>query len=81
MYNDDTIEKTLYAVFADGTYWGSWSADTPEAATQMAADEIGTNGDTEGFIAFEVTPDEREQVDRWWEEGADAATIPKCVEH
>lgn len=42
---------TNYAVFANGAFWGTWDADTPEAACQMAADKVGTDGDTTGLEA------------------------------
>ena len=40
-----------YAVFANGTFWGIWTAETAEAACQQAADDVGTDGNTEGLCA------------------------------
>ena len=42
---------TNFAVFANGTFWGSFAADTEAEAIQMAADEHGTDGNTEGMTA------------------------------
>ncbi len=44
-----------YAVFANGTFWGIWTAETAEAACQQAADEVGTDGNTEGLTASLVS--------------------------
>ncbi|MBZ9576741.1 hypothetical protein [Modicisalibacter sp. MOD 31.J] len=81
MYNGGAIENTLYAIFANGSYWGAWDAQTAEQAMKDAASEVGTDGDIKGLVAFEVSLEQREQVERWWEDGADAADVPECVEH
>lgn len=72
---------TKFAIFANGTYWGIVDADTSLAACQSAADEWGTEGNTDGLRAFEVTDDEAAAVDAWADDGADAAEIPDCVSH
>lgn len=33
---------TKFNVFANGTFWGVWEAETAEEAMQIAADEVGT---------------------------------------
>ena len=45
---------TDFAVFANGTFWGSFAADTESEAIQMAADEHGTDGNTEGMTAKQI---------------------------
>ena len=47
----DMIE---YAVFANGTFWGIFKAKTAEEAEQAAADEHGTDGNTDGLFAKPV---------------------------
>ena len=52
-----------FAVFANGTFWGVWEADDAAAACQMAANEVGTEGNTDGLEAFpadEVDPADME---------------------
>ncbi len=50
-----------FHVYAHGTFWGEFEADTPEAAIQTAADAHGTEdvGDarasTEGMTADAIT--------------------------
>jgi hypothetical protein len=52
---------TTFAVFANGTFWGAFEAETAEAAIQMAADEHGTDGNTDGMTAKPLAEcDERE---------------------
>jgi hypothetical protein len=43
-----------YAVFANGTFWGVWTADSAAQAIQLAADEVGTDGNTEGMTAVDA---------------------------
>ncbi len=51
---------TAYKVYAHGTYWGTFDAETPEEAMQTAADEHGTvdvgedRASTEGMTAEEA---------------------------
>lgn len=61
------MNKTTFAVFANGTFWGTFDADTAEDAIQTAADEHGTvdvgqtQASTEGMTAkpaSECTSDE-----------------------
>lgn len=40
---------TDFAVFANGTFWGAFTADAGSEAVQMAAEEHGTDGNTEGM--------------------------------
>ena len=42
---------TTYNIFANGIFWGTWEAETPEEAIQAAADEVGTDGNTKGLTA------------------------------
>ena len=42
---------TTFAVFANGTFWGDFDAQTAKAAIHMAAKEYGTDGDTSGMTA------------------------------
>jgi len=48
---------TKFNVFANGTFWGTWEAETAEQAIQAAADEHGTadvgeeHASTEGMTA------------------------------
>jgi hypothetical protein len=50
-------EMTAYNIFANGTFWGTWEAETAEEAMQIAADEVGTvdvgaeHASTEGMTA------------------------------
>ncbi|WP_353981677.1 hypothetical protein [Salinicola endophyticus] len=81
MYNGNAVQHTLYAIFANGAYWGTWDAENAEQALRDAAGEVGTDGVTEGLEAFEITAQEHKEVEEWWEDGADAATTPACVEH
>jgi hypothetical protein len=43
---------TDFAVFANGTFWGVFNAATADEAAQDAADEHGTDGDTNGLYAL-----------------------------
>ncbi len=43
-----------FKIFANGTFWGVWGAETAEEAIQMAADEVGTEGNTEDMTSEEV---------------------------
>lgn len=61
---------TTFAVFANGTFWGSWSAGTEADACQMAADEVGTDGNTDGLEAFAVTDEQSAALCAWAEAGA-----------
>ena len=70
-----------YAVFANGTFWGIWAAESKEEACQKAADEVGTEGNTEGLRSFPVTADQIAEVEAWHEAGADAANVPGCAAH
>ena len=51
---------TTFAIFANGTFWGNFKADTADEAIQAAADELGTidvgqdHASTEGMTAEEV---------------------------
>lgn len=47
-------EMTAFNIFANGTFWGVWEGETAEEAIQKAADEVGTDGNTEGMTAEEV---------------------------
>lgn len=42
---------TKFKVYANGTFWGAFEAETEDQAIQAAADEHGTDGDTSGLIA------------------------------
>ncbi|QFQ87295.1 hypothetical protein F8A10_07580 [Paracoccus kondratievae] len=58
-----STHSTEFAVFANGTFWGIWAAETKEAAIQRAADDVGTEGNTDGLIAkpaSECDPSEME---------------------
>ena len=43
---------TTYNIFANGIFWGQWTAETAKQAIQIAADEVGTDGNTDGLIAI-----------------------------
>jgi hypothetical protein len=45
---------TIFNIFANGTFWGQWEAETAEEAIKNAADEVGTDGNTDGLTAEEV---------------------------
>ena len=55
-----------YAVYANGTFWGIWAADSEAEAIQMAADEGGTidigedRANTDGLTAVIVTASDAE---------------------
>jgi hypothetical protein len=40
-----------YAIFANGIYWGRWTASNADAAIRNAAEDVGTDGDTTGMTA------------------------------
>lgn len=40
-----------FNIFANGTFWGVWEGETAEEAIQKAAEEVGTDGNTEGLTA------------------------------
>jgi hypothetical protein len=40
-----------YAIFANGLYWGRWTASNADEAIRNAAEDIGTDGDTTGMTA------------------------------
>ena len=42
---------TTFAVFANGTFWGAFEAESAEYAIKLAADQHGTDGDTSGMTA------------------------------
>lgn len=52
---------TTFSVYAHGTFWGHFEADTAEEAMQSAADELGTidvgedRASTEGMTAEPAT--------------------------
>ena len=49
-----------FEIYANGTFWGVWDAETAEEAMQIAADEVGTvdigqeHASVEGMTAKEV---------------------------
>lgn len=45
---------TDYAIHANGTFWGAFTADDEATAIQMAADEHGTDGNTDGMAATDL---------------------------
>lgn len=45
---------TDYAIHANGTFWGAFSAEDEATAIQMAADEYGTEGNTDGLTATDL---------------------------
>lgn len=67
---------TTFAIFANDAFWGIFSAETADEAIQAAADEFGTDGNTDGMTATEVTEDQATAVEAWWENGADAGDYP-----
>ena len=40
-----------YAIFANGLYWGHWTASNADEAIRNAAEDTGTDGDTTGMTA------------------------------
>lgn len=40
-----------YEIYANGVFWGTWRAETPQEAMQAAADQVGTDGNIEGLTA------------------------------
>jgi hypothetical protein len=40
-----------YAIFANGIYWGRWTASNADEAIRNAAEDTGTDGDTTGMTA------------------------------
>ncbi len=47
-----------YAVFANGTYWGIWPAQSAAEALHDAAHDEGTEGDTTRMLAHLMTEDD-----------------------
>ena len=51
---------TKFEVYANGTFYGIWEAETADEAIQMAADEVGTvdvdqdRASTEGMTAQQI---------------------------
>lgn len=48
-------ETYTFEVFANGEFWGHWDAETEEDACKLAADEAGTDGNTEGMTAKQIS--------------------------
>lgn len=46
-----TTTEGKFAVFANGAFWGAFPGADEAAAIQAAADEHGTDGNTEGMTA------------------------------
>lgn len=67
---------TSFSIFANGSFFGTFEADTEAAAIKACADEVGTEGDTSGMRAYEVTADQAAAVEAWWYDGADAGKFP-----
>ena len=45
---------TDFAVFANGVFYGIWTAEDEKEAVQMCADEVGTDGCTKGMEAVSM---------------------------
>ncbi|MCA0204276.1 MAG: hypothetical protein LCH92_08040 [Proteobacteria bacterium] len=65
-----------FAIFANGAYWGTWASIDAESAMQAAADEVGTEGNTDGLVAHEVTADQVTALDEWSANGSPASECP-----
>lgn len=67
---------TIFATFANGTFWGNIEVTDGANPVEAAAAEWGTAGDTDGITAYEVTVEMAEAVQDWWAAGANAAECP-----
>ena len=53
-------ETHTFEIYAHGTFWGEWTAQSAEDAIQIAADEIGTvdvgqtEASTDGLYAIQI---------------------------
>jgi hypothetical protein len=70
------MTPTKFAIFANGSYWGAWDASSADAAKHDAAEAIGTDGNTDGLTAVEVTADEADALVTWAASGAPADECP-----
>lgn len=61
---------TAYAISAHGTFWGLVGASDEAAACIAAADEWGTEGNTEGLRAAPLTEAGAGEVRAWLDRGA-----------
>lgn len=43
-----------FNVYANGTFWGQFEAETSDEAIQKATEEHGTEGNTDGMTAEEA---------------------------
>lgn len=71
-----TAETRTFAIFANGSYWGTWDGADAAAAMQAAADDVGTDGSTDGLTAHEVTQAQADAMQEWAEAGCPAAECP-----
>jgi hypothetical protein len=62
---------TTFAVFANGIYWGAFESETANSAIQMAADEHGTDGNTDGMTATTLSDYVRETKEGCASNGVD----------
>ena len=49
---------TAFHVFANGIFWGTWEASSKSEACQIAANEVGTDGDIKGLEAYAAGTDD-----------------------
>ena len=71
-----TAATSTFAIFANGSYWGTWGGANATAAMQAAADDVGTDGSTVGLTAHEVTQAQVDALQEWAEAGCPAADCP-----
>ena len=67
---------TTFAIFANGTYWGAWDAETAAAAMAAAAADVGTEGNIDGLTAHEVSEAQVSALNDWSDAGSPASQCP-----
>ena len=71
-----TAATSTFAIFANGTYWGTWDGACAKTAMRAAADDVGTDGNTDGLTAHEVMQADIAALSEWSEVGCPAADCP-----
>lgn len=65
-----------YAIFANGIYWGIWPACDASEAIRDAAQDEGTENDSEGLTAYRITEGDEKALRQWVEDGCPAGQFP-----
>lgn len=68
--------ERVYAIMANGLFWGFFAGEDADEAMQAAVDELGSAGLTDGLTAYHVTQEEAELVETWWGMGGSGGGFP-----